>query len=283
MSEIPVVASFPVAFSTKELKYFLIPLSALYVDRNGVVQADRWPVYVQHPEYGGIINAVVAQLQSSGILAAGPAPQSKPAFSATAKTPGATGVDVEIAIANVAANAGNPPASTADVTVTETDTYTGVAADKLIDNVGSTANGGTRPGLVFVSSAPPAGFPAAGNYPMHPANPGDPATADIPLNAGGGNAFTLKTRDGGADAPNVAIQIKDLDVAHNVYTLIAKWNKSQNALAMTDLAAAFAYVVDIKAPAGGFLAPAEGATQLGGGSDAIAVNAVKASAVILSK
>lgn len=281
MSELPVVASSPVAFSSAELKYFLIPLSALYVDQSGVVKADRWPGY--NALNSGIIAPLVAQLQSDGILVAGPAPQSKPAFSATAKTPGTTGVDVEITIANVAANAGNPPASTADVTVTETDTYSGVAVDKLVDTIGSSANGGKRPGLVFVSSALPTGLPAAGNYPMHAANPGDPATADIPLNAGGGNAFTLKTRDGGGDAPNVAIQIKDLDAVHNTYTLLARWTKIQNALAMTGLAAAFAFVVDIKAPSGGFLAPAESTTQLGGGSDAIAIDAVKDSAVILSK
>jgi len=50
----------------------------------------------------------------------------------------------------------------------------------------------------------------------------------------------------------VAIQIKDLDAVHNTYTLIAKWTKGQNTLAMTGLAAAFAFVVDIKAPAAGF-------------------------------
>src|SRR5260370_40214512 len=110
MSELPVIASSPVAFSTEKLDYFLIPLSALYVDQSGVVKADRWAHYLQ---YRGIIDPLVSQLQTDGILAAGPAPHNKTAFSGTAKNPGTNGVCVEITIHNDAAKTGEPPAETA--------------------------------------------------------------------------------------------------------------------------------------------------------------------------
>jgi hypothetical protein len=276
MPELPVVAASPVAFSSSDGKYFLIPLSAVYVDQSGTVKADRWPLYAT---YKTIVDPLIAVLQSNGVLAPGPEPPRKPAFLATAKTPGASGVAVEIKIGNVVPNTGNPPASIADFTITETDTYTGIPVDKLLEIIGNAANGGKRPGLVFVSSAPPTLLPGPGSFAMA----GDPGKVDIPKNGGGGNAFSLQTRDGGADALNVSIQIKDVDTTLNTYTLIAKWTKTQAAVAMSGLAATFAYVVDITAPGGGFLAPAEGTTALSGGSDAIAVNPVKASAVILSK
>jgi hypothetical protein len=52
---------------------------------------------------------------------------------------------------------------------------------------------------------------------------------------------------------------------------------------MSALAGAFEFVIDVTPPDGGFLAPAPGTTTLSGGSDAIAVPPVKASAVILSQ
>jgi hypothetical protein len=280
MPELPVVAASPIPFSSSDGKYFLIPLSTIYLDASGIVKADRWPLYAT---YQAIIDPLILNLRSSGVLEPGPEPPHKPAFQATAKTPGTSGIDLEIKIANVVPNKANPPASVADVTISETDTYPGIANDKLLDIIGNAANGGTRPGLVFVSSAAPTLLPSAGNYAMAAANPGDPAKADVPKNGGAGTAFTLQTRDGGPDAPSVAIQIKDVDTAQNTYTLVASWTKTQNAIAISALTAAFAYVVDIKAPPGGFLAPAEGKTTLSGGSDAIAVSPVKASAAILSQ
>ncbi len=280
MPELPAIAASPVPFSSSDGKYFLIPLNAIYFDANGALKADRWPLYAT---YKTIVDPLLAELLTEGVLLAGPEPPGKPAFSATAKTPGATGILVEIGVANVAPNQGNPPASTADVTVTEKDTYSGIASNKLVETVGNAANGGKRPGLVFVSSGNPPDLPQAGTYAMAAANPGDPATVDIPKNGGGGNAFTLKTRDRGADAPKVSIDIKDVDATQNTFSLVASWTKTQNALAMSGLAGAFGYVVDIKPPNGGFLTPAEGKTTLSGGSDAISVVSVKASAVISAK
>jgi hypothetical protein len=280
MPELPAVASSPIAFSSLDGKYFLLPLNAVYFDSTGTLKADRWPLYATHQ---AIVDPLLASLRNAGVLLPGPEPPHKPAFTATAKTPGASGVLITIDIANVAANAGTPPSSTADVTLKETDTYAALTPATLVQTIGSAANGGTRPGLVFVSSAGAPALPAAGVYAMAAAAPGGPATADIPNNGAAGTAFTLQTRDGGADAPAVSVQIKDVNAAQGTFTLVVSWSKTQAALAMSGLAAAFAYVIDVQPPPGGFVAPAEGKTTLSGGSDAIAVNAVKASAVIVSK
>ena len=187
MPELPAVASSPLAFSSAEGKYFQVPLNAVYFDDNGALKADRWPLYVTHKK---IVDPLLDTLRDAGVLTAGPEPPHKPAFSATAKTPGATGVLITIVIANVNANAGNPPASTADVTVTETDTYTGLKPATLVATIGAAANGGTRPGLVFVNSVAAPVRPAAGAYPMAAAALGSPATADIPKDGAAGTAFT---------------------------------------------------------------------------------------------
>jgi hypothetical protein len=278
MPELPAVASSPLAFSASG-KYFLLPLNAVYFDAAGALKADRWPLYLTHKS---IVDPLLESLRSAGVLAPGPEPPQKPAFTATAKTPGATGVTITIAIANVAPNAATPPSSTADVTVSETDTYTALQPATLVATIGAAANGGSRPGLVFVSSAGAPALPKAGTYAMAAAAPGGPATADIPQDSGGGTAFTLETRDGGADAPLVSVEVKDVNAAQNSFTLVVTWTKVQNAVAMSGLAAAFAYAIDVQPPAGGFLAPAAGTTTLSGGSDAIAINPVKASAVITS-
>jgi hypothetical protein len=52
---------------------------------------------------------------------------------------------------------------------------------------------------------------------------------------------------------------------------------------MTGLAAVFAYSIAVTAPAGGFLAPVAGKSTLSGGSDAVAVDAVKSSATVLAQ
>jgi hypothetical protein len=292
MPDLPAVSSAPVAFGSLDGKYFQIPISAIYFDANGAAKADRWPLYNKVDSnnfpYKKIIDPLLAELVFQGALIAGPEPPHKPAFTATAKTPGATGILVKIDISNVVADPGNnPPASTADFTVTETDTYTAVTADKLVEAIGNAPNGGQRPGLVFVSSGGAPGLPkpnvADTPYKMTAANANDPATVDIPPDSGAGTAFTLKSRGGGPDASLATIDIQNVDEGAKTFTLVATWTKTQKALAMSGLAAAFNYILDIHSPQGGFLVPAEGSFVLSGGSDAIAVNPVKASAIVFTK
>jgi hypothetical protein len=255
----------------------LIPLSALYFDDKGNLNAERWPRY---NEFSDEVKALCARLVKQGTLRPGKAPPGKPAFLATAVTPGGSRVLIEIEISGVTPDDKTPENSTTDFTVTETDTYAGLGIAKLTETIGTAANGGNRPGLVYVSSAGAPALPQA----MTPAVKmyGDPATVDIPANSGGGTAFTLKTRSGGADAAQTTIEIRDVDVTNQTFTLVARWTKTSNAVAMKDLATSFGYVTEIKAPAGGYLAPAAGKIVLSGGADAVALDAVKASATVLT-
>jgi|GEM_PF-5295550 len=279
MPETPVVAQSVISFNDSG-KHLMIPLSALYFDANGALKADRWPLYAT---YQATVDPLLTRLLKDGTLRKGSTPAARPSFVATAVTPGATGVLIEIEISNVVPNSATPANSTADFKVTETDTYAGTEVGKLKDVVGTTANGGKRPGLVFVSSAGAPELPAAGTYSMAAAAPGDPAKADIPKHSGGGTAFSLQTRANGADAVLTSVQIKDVDQANNKFTLVVKWTKTQSGQAMNGLGAALAYAVNVSAPAGGFLAPAPGKVVLTGGSDAVSLNAVKASATALAQ
>jgi hypothetical protein len=278
MSETPVLAQSPISFNQGG-NHFMIPLSAIYFDDSGALKANRWPLYSTH---SAAVDRLLTRLKREGVLRAGQQPAAKPAFTATAITAGAT-VLIEIEIANVVPDTGAPPNSKADFKVTETDTYTEVETAKLKDIVGVVTGGGKRPGLVFVDSAAAPELPKAGPYAMTAAAAGDPGTVAVLKNTGAGPAFSLQTRANGPDAILTAIEIKDVDVPSSKFTLIAKWTKSANAQAMTGLAGAFVYVVTIAAPAGGFLAPAAGKVVLAGGSDAVAIDAVKASATILAK
>jgi hypothetical protein len=279
MPELPALASAPVAFSSGG-KYYQVPLAHIYFDRNGMLKADRWPTFSEH---SGLLEPLLAQLRGSGVLTSGPAAPSQPAFTATAKTAGASGVAITITVTNVTANAATPAASTADVTVTETDTYTGLRPATLVETIGGAPDDGRRPGLVFVSSAAAPSLPGAGTYPMTAAAAGDPAQAEIPRDGDTTAAFTLRTRAGGSDAPLVTIEIDDVDSAAGTFTLVATWTKTQAGVAISGLDAAFDYIIDVTAPPDGFLAPAPGVTTLAGGVDALAVSAVPVSATVRTR
>jgi hypothetical protein len=270
MPETPVVGQSSISFNVSG-SHLMIPLSALYFDDKGKLKADHWPLYGAN---SAAVDTLLARQMKEGVLRAGTKPTAKPSFTATAVSPGA-GVGIDIEISNVAPDAGTPANSKADFKITEKETYTGIELAKLKDRVGTAANGGTTPGLVFVSAGTP-DMPTAGVYPMA----GNPATVKIPKNGGGGDAFELTSRGGGADAALTSVEIKDVNVPAAKFTLVATWTKSSAALAMTGLAAAFAYSLAITAPAGGLLAPVAGKISLSGGADAVSVNPIKSSVTV---
>jgi len=272
MPETPVLAQSPLSLNANG-KQHMIPLSALYFDSTGALKADRWPPYAVVNGPDKLVDKFLKRLESEGALQPGKQPAAKPAFTATAVTAG--NVLVQIDIANVAPDAVVAANSKADFVVTETDTYTGLTLATLTGTVGAVANGGSRPGLVFVSSAVGA-LPKNGVYPLA----GDPGTVDI-ADGAAGTSFTVTSRAGGADAALTSVEIKN--AASGTFTLIATWTKTANAQAMTGLAAAFAYVLTITPPAGGFLAPAAGKIVLTGGSDGLVVSPVKASATVVAQ
>jgi hypothetical protein len=274
MSETPVVAQSPISFNVGGT-HLMIPLSALYFNDQGQLKADRWPLYGANTS---AVDALLGRLRKQGVVRAGTKPATKPSFLATAVTAG-TVVRIEIEITNSVQDAATPANSKADFKTTESETYTGLQPAKLKELIGIAAGGGKSPGLVFVSSGGAPALPKAGGYPLT----GDPAVVDIPKHAGAGVAFSLQSRAGGPDAALTSVEIKDVDVPGDKFTLTAKWTKTAAALAVSSLAGTIAYSATVTAPADGYKAPVEGTISLSGGADAVAVDAVKSSVIVPAK
>jgi hypothetical protein len=278
MANTPVVAQSPVSLNVKGTQ-LMIPLSGLYFDDNGVLKGDHWPLFAT---YQADVLPQLERLRKNGLVQPAPRAAAKPAFTATAITPGTTAT-IAIKIANVVPDEAAPANSKADVGVTESDLYTGLDVATLKDELGAAAGAGTRPGLVFVSSAAAPTLPKNGTYPAVAASPGGPGIVKVTADSGGGNAFELTTRTGGPDAVLVSVEIKNADTASGKFDLVATWVKDVAALAVSGIGAAFDDVITVAAPPGGFLAPGEGTVVLAGGADAVAVAPLKASATVLAQ
>jgi YD repeat-containing protein len=280
MPERPAVSGNPLSFITSDGKQLWIPLTALYYDAAGALKAERWPLYTANQ---AAVDPFLRRLAASRDIVPGPEPTVKPAFKATAVTAGASGVSINIVVANVTPNVATPASSTADVAVTETDTYTALKPDTIVEVLGNSATTGKRAGLAFVSSSGTVALPKAGSYTFAAASAGDPAKANIAKQTGSGNAFTLQARSNDAAGALTTAEIKDVDTTAQTFTLVLGWSKAVTATAIDALAAPFAYVVTIAPPDGGYRAPANGTVGLVGGSDMFTANAAQASATVLSQ
>lgn len=279
MPERPVATTNPLSFTTANGNHLMIPTSAMYFDGDGKLQADRWPLYTANKT---AVDALLGRLRESGALQAGPEPAVKPALKATAVTKGASGVVLELEFSNVTEDDTTPASSTTDVKVTETNTYSAIEVGKLVETLGSTAGTGLRPGLVLVSSAGAATLPKDGVYTLAAPGAGQPVEADIDDEPGTGTAFTLRARAVDPAGAVTTAEVQSADADNQTFTLIVTWTRTVTATAVSALAAAFANVVTIEPPDGGYRAPAAGKVYLVGGSDAASVSSVAQSAVVLS-
>jgi len=279
MAEKPALSWNPLSLINSQGKYLVIPLSALYFDEGGQLKAERWPLYAANQADA---DQFLARLVHSGALQAGPEPPAKPAFKATAVTAGVAGVKVEILLANVTPDAGTPPDSTVDATVKEIDTYATLALADMASVLGTAPGGGARSGLVYLEAGDPPAAPVAGTYQLASADPAEPAKAEIPRQGGGDPAFVLIARAVHADGALTAAKIGEVAADGLSFDLTVTWSKTAAGAAVSDLASAFEYVVIIEPPERGYLAPAEGAIVLAGGSDALSVAARRASATVLA-
>lgn len=132
--------------------------------------------------------------------------------------------------------------------------------------IGAAAGGGTRPGLVFVSSGGAPTQPANGTTPL---TGGPPFTAEL-SDGGGGTAFSVRSKSDDADAADTTVTISAADDASDpdTFTLTATWTKQATGIQATDLQTSFAYEITVAAPPSGtLLPPSPGTVALRGGSD----------------
>lgn len=270
MANKPVVSSGPIEITDSLGKQVLIPLTALYFDSSGKIKAEQWPAYTANPALQAPVDQWLAYLVKQGLITPGNIPAPKPAFQVEAKDPGSNGNTITVQISKVTADLVTPGNSTADVTVTETNTYSNLSPATILGVIGKVANTGSRPGLVFCSTIPPAMPPAAisGNL------AGSPPVFDV------GGAFTLQGKEDVPAAPLTTITIQDVDAGTQTFTLIATWTKTVKAVAMSALDTQFGYVIHVS---GAVTAPpAAGTITLTGGADAMTVKATKAAATVLA-
>jgi hypothetical protein len=196
-----------------------------------------------------------------------------------AKDAGATGNTIRLVTTNVREVAGN---QVFDMTVTETDTYTGLTPATIKNVIGSSAGGGQSPGLVFVSSAGTPDLPAAvTDLPLIMTSPPGNATA-IVEKTDTTMAFELSAKADDVDGENTKVTIKDVNTAAGTFTLVAVWSKTVTGLQPGGVAAAtnFGYEITTAIPVGAtaLAVPAPGSVTLSGGADAQGPQ--KASAVL---
>jgi hypothetical protein len=263
MTRTPALASGPVEF-TDAGNQVSLPLASIFFDGNTVhaegslynshkAAADDWLAYLAK------IGEIVPDAQHPA----------KTAMVIKAKSAGSNGNFIQIQFSNL--DNTDPNNVEFDAAVTETDTYAGLTPATIQPALSA------QPGLVILPGATPTELPKAGTYPMAVNSPNTAATADIPKNAGSGNAFTVQARADGPDGALTQATIKD--VTATAFTLVAAWTKTATHITAANLGPTFDYEITVSAPSGGTLsAPAPGTVTLSGGSDA--ASASQASAVV---
>lgn len=277
MAQIPVLGSGPIDISVGG-KQYSFPLSAFYFDDKGAIQINSsFLPAVPDSNLNNALPLWLNYLVNQALLSPGQTPTPQPAFSIQALDPGSTGNFISVKLANV--NAAKPvPNSTVDITVTETDTYSGLTLDTLDKVIGTSSGGGSRPGLVFLASKIPKNTPLpAGPVPISPtsttppANPGDSYQFTFGVSP---NTFSLQAKHPGVEGQFTTVTITKIEADGKTFTMVAEWKKpQQTGVKLSDLADStktpFAYELVITPPSGGFtVAPAAGTITLAGGIDA---------------
>jgi hypothetical protein len=275
MASSPAVANGPISFTDKNACQASLPLSDVYFEGNKIKA--KGAIYTTNKT---LLDLLLAHLAKVGAIVAGSAPAAQPVMVIKAKNPGSNGNWIQVQFKDFDNSTASAPKF--NVMVTETDTYSELTPGTAQKVLGSATAGGTCPGLVVVPGAAPAAtaLPKAGTYALAGAGAAQAATVDIPLNAGGGNAFTLQAKAVGEDGALTSVEIKDVDATASTFTLVASWKKETSTkIGAGDVGTTFSYEIVVSAPEGGALgAPAAATVTLSGGADAAA--AVQASATV---
>ena len=257
-----------------------LPLSAIYVGTGGA-DATSSPLYSENSGANQpLINALLAQMISSGFLQPG---ATAVAITANAAIPGPGGNFITVTFSSPSASAG-----TVTVTVTVTEVYKGLTPATIEAALGTTQ--ATSGGLIYVDAA--AGAPS-GNMPV--------AATGASLNAGtgfdlavadvvAGTAFTLVATNvtDTADAALITVTVAPISppTPAVAFDLTVAWTKATTApISLASLLGTnpFSYVIKFpSATATGPLPPAGSVTLSGGAAAAGSTPAVAASANILA-
>jgi len=270
----------PLEFTNANGRQVSIPLSALYFDQNGTLQVDSTWAAASGLKAG---SGVLGYAQSEGLIKPAPAPPPFAAMLIKAAGPGAGGNNIKITISDLAP-ATDPTQTTFSITVTETDTYSGLTASTIESTLGSsTVSGstlvpvktGSSPGLVQVESGSvdTNGFPLAiSNASLN----GDPAELAVDGDGSPAVVFTLLAKQAGADGANTLVDISPNSTSPPTstaptFTLTASWSRMINDVTLATLASTvqseFGYEIAVSLPgSGAYSVPAAATSMLSGGN-----------------
>jgi hypothetical protein len=247
-----------------------VPLSALFFE-NDQIDTTRTdlravPAFV----------AWITFLSQQKRIVAAAAPPVASAVILEAADPGSAGNNIQLTVTR-------KTATTVDLTATETDIYPGLTMATLKARLGAdgVAALGTEPGLLHVKA-----FPAGSETQTVVATttasiaPTGTSTAPKwPIAGTGTSAVTLEPRNGGAafnEADAIAVVISNVSADGLTFTLTVSWTLTVPNVSLaggggtTSLAAAFGalgFLVDARAPDGGFKMPRPGTVRLSGGAE----------------
>jgi hypothetical protein len=236
-----------------------------------------------------ILNPLLPGLVSQGFLWPAPPPAAAPVFTITAVEGGTIGDAINITFANPVAS--TTPA-TVDVSVNVNQVYPGLTLATLASVIGTSANGGSTPGLAFLETVGKlTEMPIASvtSFTLQ----GAVYTAAIPSGvAAMPTAFTLQALNALADAANLSVVVSA--VTASTFTITVKWQKTVPAVPLNDLTklnTQFGFVLKFApppsgAPSAGYAPPAPGTITLRGGLDPVIAGqdqpAISASATVVS-
>jgi hypothetical protein len=238
-----------------------------------------------------ILNPLLPSLVSQGFIWSAPPPAAAPVFTITAVEGGTIGDAINITFSNPVGATSTTPAAV-DVSVSVNQVYSGLTLATVGAVIGTSANGGSTPGLAFLATTGKlTELPIASVTPftLQDAN----YIAAIPSGvAAAPTAFTLQALNAQADALNLSVVVSA--VTASTFTMTVKWQKTVPAVPLKDLTTLnnqFGFVLKfapppIGAPPAGYAPPAAGTITLQGGVDPVIAGqnqpAVSASATAVS-
>lgn len=288
MANTPATGNGPFEFTSASGSQVSIPLTAFSFDvNNNLVVDPSWKTITQIPPASSFLAYAVKE----GLISPAPLGSPFPAMIFKASNPGSGGnnISITVAISSVASSPplNDPTQTPFSLSVTETDTYSGLTAATVESVLGSrdlsgtTVVAGSSPGLVEVlhGSVDASGSPLAksGNL------TGSPATLDVDGTGSPSLVFTLIAKKDSADSTLTHVVVSPNTssppaAGAETFTLLATWTKTVSGITLPDLASVVSsdlgYEVTVSKPSSGaYSLPSAGTTQLSGGGGATAASA----------
>jgi hypothetical protein len=282
MGSTPATGNGPFEFTDALGRQWSIPISAITFNQSQAALDSTWTAKLaQNPaaNASAIATASLSYAAKEGYIAPAPTPSPFAAMVLQAATAGAAGnnISVQMTISDAIASppTDDPTLTQFSLTVTETDTYTGLTAATIQSQL--SGQGGlvqVAPGFIDTAGAPDA---TTGNL------TGSPAQLQVMGTGSPALVFTLAAKKTGADglATKVAItpDSSPPSSGQETFTLVATWTKTASGITLGTLESTVAgqlgYEITVSKPSSGaYSVPAGGiTTTLSGGAPGVNASA----------